>query len=432
LTRNRKIILFAFLLALITFDPGAREKGGSVTEKLIPTNIRITNSLSDDSEFGAFEKTVNSFMRSWDIAGASVAVARDGRLVYARGFGYACRETDTPVQPYNKFRIASISKLITAVAIMKLQEEGRLSVSDTVFGPGGILNDDYFSSPRDKRAFNITVAHLLSHEGGWTTRWGDQMFMPMVVANSMGVEPPVDTKTVVRFALNKNLHFSPGKGKSYSNLGYAILGLVIEKVTGQSYGEYVKKEILQPLGIYDLAIGKNIAEEKAPYEVTYYEQPDAFPKPSIYDRTKYVPASNGGNDIESLGGAGAWIATAPDLMKLLLSIDGLDSRKDILSPESIMFMTDTRNGFAPVGWKTTIFNGTWWRTGTFPGTSCMMKRQPDGTAWVMLCNTSAWNGPEISSDVNNMMTRALSRVKNWPERDLFEYSVPIPLIEDLN
>lgn len=431
-TRLRKILLATFLVALISYNPGAVEMGGKITDKLIPDNIRLTNSMSDSEEFTGMEKIINSFMRRWEIAGASIAVAKDGRLVFARGFGVADKINNITTEPYNKFRIASISKLVTSVAIMKLQEEGKLSVNDRVFGPDGILNDPFYSEPKDKRIYGITVAHLLSHEGGWTTRWGDQMFIPFVVAEQMGVHPPVDTKTIVRFALNKNLHFTPGTGRSYSNLGYAILGLVIEKVSGMSYGEYCRREILQPLGIYDMALAHNLYADKAPYEVAYYEPGDAILKPSIYGTGELVSASYGGNDIESLGGAGEWLATAPDLMKLLLAVDGFNSKKDILSDESIKFMTDSNNGYAPVGWKTTVYDGTWWRTGSFPGTAGMMKRQPDGIAWVVLLNTSAWNGPEISTEINWVMARALSQVKTWPDIDLYYYSVSIPLIDDYN
>jgi CubicO group peptidase (beta-lactamase class C family) len=256
------------------------------------------------------------------------------------------------------------------------------------------------------------------------------MFIPFEVAEQMGVPPPVDTKTIVRFALNKNLHFTPGTGRSYSNLGYAILGLVIEKVSGMSYGDYCRREIFEPLGIYDMALAHNLYSDKAPFEVTYYEPGDAILKPSIYGTGELVAASYGGNDIESLGGAGAWLATAPDLMKFLLAIDGFNSKKDILSNESIRFMTESNNGYAPVGWKTTVYDGTWWRTGSFPGTAGMMKRQSDGIAWVVLLNTSAWNGPEISTDISYMMARALSQVKTWPDTELFNYSVSVPLIED--
>ncbi len=427
----RKILFVTLLLAFVSYDPGAVENGGKITDKLVPENVRISNSMSAGNEYSSFEKTIASFLHRWEIAGASVAVARNGKLIYSKGFGFADKEHDIKVEPYNKFRIASISKLITAVAIMKLQEEGRLSVNDRVFGPDGILNDPFFSNPKDKRVYGITVAHLLSHEGGWTTRWGDQMFMPLVVSDAMGIKPPVDTKNIIRFALNKNLHFTPGTGKSYSNLGYAILGLVIEKVSGMPYGDFCRNEILAPLGIYDMTLAKNLITGKAPYEVTYYEPGDAERKQSIYTY-ETVPASYGGNDIEALGAAGDWLATAPDLMKLLLAVDGFDSKADILSGESIRFMTDTNNGYAPVGWKTTISDGTWWRTGTFPGTACMMKRQADGLAWVVLLNSSAWNGPEISTDINYMMARALYSVKNWPDRDLFSYSVSVPLQTGLN
>jgi len=432
LTKLRKILIATLLLALVSYNPGAVERRGKITDKYVPGNVRLSNELSDYHEFSGFEKTINSFLRRWEIAGASVAVAKNGKLIYAKGFGLANREENVAVEPYNRFRIASVSKLITAVAIMKLQEEGKLSVNDKVFGPDGILNDPYFSDPKDKRVYGITIAHLLSHEGGWTTRWGDQMFMPIVVSETMGIKPPVDTKTIVRFALNKNLHFTPGSGRSYSNLGYAILGLVIEKVTGMQYADFCRKEILEPLGIYDMTLAKNLLSEKAPFEVSYYEPYDAERKPSLYSYGEMVPASNGGNDIEALGAAGAWLSTAPDLMKLLLAIDGFDSKTDFLSAESIRFMTDTENGYAPVGWKTTIQDGTWWRTGTFPGTACMIKRQPDGTSWVVLLNSSAWNGPEISADINYMMARALSQVKTWPDRDLFNYVVPVPLQEELN
>ena len=94
-------------------------------------------------------------------------------------------------------------------------------------------------------------------------------------------------------------------------------------------------------------------------------------------------------------------------------------------------MTDNSNGFAPIGWKTTYPNGTWWRTGSYPGTAGMIKRQPDGILWVVLLNSSAWNGPEIHSYINGMMSRIISQVKKWPYDDLFEYSLPVPLFSDI-
>jgi len=427
LDRNLKILFISILGSLVSIIPAAKEPSIDSVEKLKPHNVRITNSISDNSEYDATEKTINAFLRKWSIAGASIAISKNEKLIYSRGFGYSDTTSGESIQPYSKFRIASISKLITAIGIMKLHEEGRLSLDDKVFGIDGILNDSYFSTPKDKRVYGITVAHLLSHEGGWTQRYGDQMFMPILIAEKLGVKPPVDTKTIVKFALSKNLHFTPGTARSYSNLGYSILGLVIEKVTGVPYEEYCSKSILEPLGVYDMAIAGNLPSEKAPNEVTYYVPPDILPKPSIYGTGEMVPPTYGGNDITALGGAGAWLATAPDLMRILLAIDGFRNRPDILSDQSIRFMTDNNNGYAPVGWKTTVIDGNWWRTGSFPGTAGVMKRQSDGISWVVLFNSSSWNGPDIYSYVNNMMYRVISQIKPSPDFDLFNYSIPVPL-----
>lgn len=412
---------------LVSYNPSAVNRSDLNTAKLVPENIRLSNSLSSGKEFASVEKTVKSFMRKWSIAGASISISVDGRLVYAHGFGYADTTTREEVQPYHKFRIASISKLITGIAVMSLVEEGKLSLNDRVFGPDAILSDTWFSNPRDKRVYGITVGHLLSHEGGWTQRWGDQMFMPVIIAENMGVKPPADTRTIIRYALDKRLHFTPGTGRAYSNLGYSILGLVIEKVSGTTYEDYCRKHVLEPAGIYDMTLARNLPSGKAPFEVTYYTPADVPPKPSIYGTGELVSPAYGGNDIEALGAAGAWIATSPDLIRLMLAVDGFTSHDDILSRESIEIMTDNGKGYAPVGWKTTSYNGTWWRTGSFPGSAGIMKRQPDGVSWVVLFNSSAWNGPEIYTSINNMMYRVLAQVKHWPEKDLFDNAPPLPL-----
>jgi CubicO group peptidase (beta-lactamase class C family) len=427
LVSSKKILLAFLFILLASYNPGAVERTESTPDKIVPGNIRLTNSLSAIPEFEGCDRIVNSFMNKWSIEGASVAIARDGKLIYARGHGFADTSAGIVTQPYNKFRIASISKLVTAVAIMKLQEEGKLSLEDKVFGPEGILNDSCYCYPRDKRAFNITVAHLLSHEGGWSQRYGDQMFMPHVVASQMKTSLPVDIKTIIRFALGKRLHFTPGTGRSYSNLGYSILGLVVEEVSGLPYDEYCRREIFEPLGIYDMVPARNLSDQKAPFEVTYYEPAGVPLRPSIYGTGEMVPVTYGGNDIETLGGAGGWLATAPDLMRLLLAVDGLSYNDDILTEESVNFMTDLNNSFAPVGWKATYVDGNWVRTGSFSGTAGMIKRRPDGISWVVLLNSSAWNGPEISSYIDRMMSKMLAQIEEWPDHNLFENSLPLPI-----
>jgi CubicO group peptidase (beta-lactamase class C family) len=163
-------LFVTLVLSLMSFNPGAKENNFVLVDKLVPVNVRLTNSSSSGNEFVGAEKTVNGFLRKWSIAGSSLAIAKDGKLVFARGFGFSDTASKTEAQPYSQFRIASISKLVTAIGIMKLQEEGKLSLNDKVFGPDGILNDPYFGEPKDKRVYSITVAQLLSHEAGWTQR----------------------------------------------------------------------------------------------------------------------------------------------------------------------------------------------------------------------------------------------------------------------
>src|SRR5664280_3863535 len=154
--RKSKILLVTILLLLVSSNPGAQENSFVLIDKLVPNNIRLTNDISSGTKFAGVEKTVNSFLRKWSIAGASIAIAKDGKLIYAHGFGYADTASKTEAQPYSQFRIASISKLVTAIGVMKLKEEGKLSLTDSVFGHRGILNDPFFGEPKDKSCLLYT------------------------------------------------------------------------------------------------------------------------------------------------------------------------------------------------------------------------------------------------------------------------------------
>ena len=94
MSRRRKILLATLLISLISFNPGANENSMVVIDKLVPNNVRLSNANSEKAEYARVEKTVTSFLRKWSIAGASIAIAKEGKLVYAKGFGYA----DTALQ----------------------------------------------------------------------------------------------------------------------------------------------------------------------------------------------------------------------------------------------------------------------------------------------------------------------------------------------
>ncbi len=381
--------------------------------------VPLTNEMDPPGELAAFEKTLSRFLKKWEIPGASIAIARDGRLVYARGIGLADVEDSIPAEPCQLFRLASISKLVTATAIFRLIEEGKLRLDSRVFGPEGILDTTLYPHIADTRVMKITVRHLLEHSGGWTTRYGDQMFMPEVVAGQMDVGSPPTVESIIAFALGKKLHFTPGTWSSYSNLGYAILGEVVEEVSGMSYEDYVRTQIMLPLGITSFWLAGNTREEARPGEVRYYETDNAMKIQSLDGSGALVPRSDGGNDVHALGGAGGWIATAPDLLKFVLAIDGEEDRPDILSLSSVWNMTYGSGIWGPLGWRGMDRAGNWWRTGSFAGSSGVLEKQHDGTTWVILMNASAWKGADFPIMVRTEMHQALRKVDEWPGRDLF-------------
>ena len=188
----------------------------------------FTNEYSDLDETKRLDNTIERFMRQWEIKGASLAIMKDGKLIYSKGYGYADEENGIKTDVNHIFRIASVSKLITAAGIMKLVENGKLSLDDKVFGEDGILNDTTLYYPiKDKRAKNITVENLLRHQGGFTARYGDPMFNPVDIAKKMDVPAPADLNTVIKFVLSRRLGFTPGTSTNYSNVGYGILTKII-------------------------------------------------------------------------------------------------------------------------------------------------------------------------------------------------------------
>ena len=433
--KKLKFITVQFVLILVLFfwDIGSifsdrKDSHPVQSNELNNRSGSIENNMSSFKGTDRMEKTISDFLKRYKIKGASVAVTKEGRLVYAKGFGYANEESEELVDPNHVFRLASVSKLVTSIAVMRLEEEGKLSLDEKVFGPEGILKDSLYLKYRDPRIESITVRHLLVHRAGWSRYYGDPMFMPHVVARNMHVELPVKSEDVIRYALTRKLNYKPGTRYSYSNLGYSILGEIIEKITGMDYEDYVQLSLLQPLGIRDMQIGQGYYEEKAPREVKYYEISGNKKVLAFDSRNEYVPRVYGGNDIALLGAAGGWIGSPAEMLRLGVAIDGFNSSPDILLPETVEKMTKNKGGRNNmIGWKGDDGRGTWWRTGTLTGSSALMVRQENGLNWIIVMNTTTWKRSRIHSETSRTMFRALSTVKEWPEYDLFDYQKPVEL-----
>jgi len=401
------------------------------TEQPAPTplNHLITNSMSDSVQTRKFDAAIGRFMRYWGIKGGSFALMRNDSLIYAKGYGYANIEDSTACEVKHIFRIASVSKLITAVAVMRLCESGKITPQSQVFGVDGILNDSIFLNCRDKKISKVTVEHLLRHKGGFANPHGDAAFNRDLVARYLDKELPLSMDDMVEYATKIRLRARPGEWFDYSNLGYIVLSKVIEKVSGMPYHKYVKDSVLAPIGCHDIHLAENYCCGFRENEVSYYEVKEAEPVPSYDGCDSLVMKSLGGNDVHGLYGAGGWVASPVELAKLVAAINTHPGRESFLSQESIEFMTPLGKYERPAGWSS-ITSREWHRTGSMSGTSAMVKvyktkggSAPDGYdhyCWVFISNSSSWNGPQLSRQMNRSITRAMERVKEWPKVDLFE------------
>ncbi len=438
----RKILVFSGLIVAFFFGEIAltfSDKGNPyiLNDQEVAFSLKLENSYSDFAATEGIDAGVNNFMERWKIRGMSIAVTKDEELVYAKGFGYANTDKKETVKPGHLFRIASVSKLITAAAIMKLFEEQQLGLDDLVFGPEGILDTSFYAGYRDQRIEKITVRHLLNHTAGWSRLNGDPMFNSLYIAEKMHVDPPVNIHQVIEYTLTKKLNFDPGTRYSYSNLGYALLGRIIEEKSGIPYEDFVIMNILKPAGIHDMHIGRSYSHQQYPNEVSYYTDGKKTLTDAFDGSGKQVPLHYGGNYIELLGAAGGWVASAPELAKLMVVLDGFNYQRDILKSETLEMMVNPETaGYGLFGWRGRDQAGTWWRTGYLSGSTALLVRQQNGINWVVLMNTSTYRQSRIQRYASSMMFDALREVDLWPYLNLFlidhEYPDPIAILSESN
>ncbi len=379
----------------------------------------LNGSIGNDlSNLPAMDHVVDSFMRFWSIKGASLAVVRNDSLLYAHGYGMA--DASEPMTPGTTLRLASVSKLLTAIGIMRLQEEGKVFLQTPVFGPFGILNE-YDPYIGDENYYLMTVEHLLRHQGGFSTRGGDVMFSTLKFMQRHGLSAPPSSELLVRKEVARSLAFEPGTYQEYSNFGYLLLSLVIEKASGMSYEEYMQTHVFEPAGCHSFRLGGDYLKDRLPGETRYYTQPDDRPTASFDGKYASVPRCYGGNYISGLYGAGGWIGSTVELARLVSSIDGTGPVPDLLDPFSVRQMTvwfdDNTYG---LGWLDCRPDGEWTRTGSFAGTSALIKKYADGETWIFVTNTSTWRGSRFTRNTGALCRNLRDRFDpQLPTRDLF-------------
>lgn len=383
----------------------------------------------------AFDREVEAFMSARHVPGGALAVVKDRRLIYARGYGWADREARIPVTATSLFRIASVSKPITGVAVMKLVEEGKLGLDTKAFPFLNFLPAVQSFRDPEPRLRDITIRQLLQHTGGWDRdKSFDPMFRPERIARATNTAPPATAVNVIRYMLSQPLDFDPGTRYAYSNFGYCVLGRLIEKVTGTSYEKFVQEKILEPIGVKQMRIGATLDGRQAPNEVRYYTSNNARAQNVFPGEPEEVPQPYGGFHLEAMDAHGGWIASAVDLARFATALHD-PQKSPLLKPETFATMlapppapvSRTEDGklepsYYGCGWMVRPkANGkvNSWHSGSLPGTATLLARLGNGLSWAVLFNQRSENRELPDGAIDPALHRAANAVDRWPNHDLF-------------
>lgn len=376
------------------------------------------------------------FLADHAVPGMAVAAAFQGRVVYVRGCGLADVEAGIPLAPGTLFRIASLSKPLTAVAVLQLVEQGRVAL-DVPFleqvpiapfvAPGAMV---------DPRMRLITVRQLLQHTAGWDRAASfDPIGRARQIATAMGLDGPPSPTDVTRYALGLPLDFDPGTRYAYANVDYLCLGRLLEHIAQQPYVDVVQQQVLQPLGITRMRLGRALLSQRLPAETRYYPRKPLtgyclYP-PHVGEQ---VPIQYGAENLEGYEAHGGWVASAEDLVKFAAAFTN-PAASPLLQPATIETMWSRPSGnpgLEPDGSPKPFYYGCgWsvrpvgnrgvnaWHTGRIAGTSTLLVRRWDGWSWAVLFNADASPSQEaLASLIDPLMHSAIDRCTVEPDREV--------------
>lgn len=367
------------------------------------------------------DAAVLTMMSRHGVPGAALAITKDGKLVYARGYGWGNLAAREPVQPDTPFGIASLSKTITAVAVLKLVEQGKLGLDDKAFKIINRIRPLPGGRP-DPRLQQITVRQLLNHSGGWDhLKSGDPVNWTTEMQVRRGDRAPVSPEYLIAFTMNVPLDFDPGTDSKYSNFGYIVLGEVIEKVSGFSYEKFVRDKALSPAGLANIRLhpsgGRYFKNEAHRYLAGAGEEHEL---PAW--QQKYSDA------------AGGWTASAVDMVRFLAALDG-SRGKPLLDQKTFRLMVappppplkPRENGtFVGLGWDAVTATDKnrygLFKDGSWFGMRAFMNRQPNGVNWVLLFNASMNPDTTDTRTLDAAVRRvreSLAKQDALPNTDLF-------------
>jgi CubicO group peptidase (beta-lactamase class C family) len=389
--------------------------------------------LASTSAAASYDSVIGGLMKAYAVPGGAVAVVRNGKLVFAKGYGWADQTELLFAHPDSVFRIASLSKQITSTAILTLVQQGVAHLTDTPLTMLGIA--PISGQQQNGSLASITVSDLLHHTGGWNRDLTfDPMFDSQTISSAESMAGPADCNHVIEYMMSQPLTYSPGTTYYYSNFGYCVLGAYIEKITATPYATWVQNNILALVGTTRMQQGHTLQAQAADGEVTYYDYPGAGLAASVFPTgPQEVPWPYGGFYLEAMAAHGAWIASPVDLLRFQTRLDGRGgtallttaSLAEMLANPDVPWGT-TSGGVTPAsasawygyGWMVNSA-GNWWHTGSLPGAATEQVHAANGFGWSAFFNTRPSNADGFATDLDNDLWTAFDGTGDWLDVDLF-------------
>ena len=334
--------------------------------------------LTESGLINTIKKNLDEAAAADRFSGAAL-VAKDGKTVFAQAYGLADREKKTPNNLKTRFRLGSMNKMFTAVAVLQLVQSGKLDLK----APIGNYLTDY---PNKDVASKVTIEQLLSHTGGT----GD-IFGPEFDKNRLELKALQD---YVKLYGNRGPEFEPGSRWAYSNYGFMLLGVLIEKVSGQSYYDYVRDHIYKPAGMD--ATGSEPEEQLVPERSVGYTR---FTGSTLRPNTDTLPYRG--------SSAGGGYSTVEDLLKFA---NALQSHK-LLNAQNTELLTTGKvdtpmGGKYAYGFGDSMVNGTrcFGHGGGAPGMNGELKICPGpGYVIAVLANTDPPSASRVADFITNRL-----------------------------